>query len=110
MENANKSNVSIEEAESGLIHSLSAAGKHAVLGLANRLGWQRKGNAITREFVLASFTKAKATQFIANSIWRPRLTRWYEYAYLDYRNRHADYVNVVLDKLINWEFTLQNAS
>ncbi len=30
--------------------------------------------------------------------------------YLDYQNRRADYVNAVLDKLINWEFALQNAS
>jgi Fe-Mn family superoxide dismutase len=29
---------------------------------------------------------------------------------LDYRSRRADYVNAVLDKLINWEFALQNAS
>ena len=28
--------------------------------------------------------------------------------YLDYQNRRADYVNAVLDKLINWEFALQN--
>jgi superoxide dismutase len=28
--------------------------------------------------------------------------------YLDYQNRRADYVNEVLDKLINWEFALQN--
>ena len=29
--------------------------------------------------------------------------------YLDYQNRRADYVNAVPDKLINWEFALQNA-
>lgn len=29
---------------------------------------------------------------------------------LDYQSRRADYVNAVLDKLINWEFALQNAS
>jgi Fe-Mn family superoxide dismutase len=29
---------------------------------------------------------------------------------LDYQNRRADYVNAVLDKLINWEFALNNAS
>ena len=28
--------------------------------------------------------------------------------YLDYQNRRPDYVNAVLDKLINWEFVLQN--
>lgn len=28
--------------------------------------------------------------------------------YLDYRNRRADYVNAVLDKLINWDFGAQN--
>ena len=34
---------------------------------------------------------------------------WEHAYYLDYQNRRADYVNVVLDKLINWEFALQNA-
>jgi superoxide dismutase, Fe-Mn family len=35
---------------------------------------------------------------------------WEHAYYLDYQNRRPDYVNVVLDKLINWEFALQNAS
>lgn len=35
---------------------------------------------------------------------------WEHAYYLDYQNRRADYVNTVLDKLINWEFALQNAS
>jgi Fe-Mn family superoxide dismutase len=35
---------------------------------------------------------------------------WEHAYYLDYQNRRADYVNAVLDKLINWEFVLQNAS
>ncbi len=34
---------------------------------------------------------------------------WEHAYYLDYQNRRADYVNAVLDKLINWEFALQNA-
>lgn len=34
---------------------------------------------------------------------------WEHAYYLDYQNRRADYVNTVLDKLINWEFALQNA-
>jgi len=33
---------------------------------------------------------------------------WEHAYYLDYRNRRADHVNAVLDKLINWEFALQN--
>ena len=28
--------------------------------------------------------------------------------YLDYQNRRADYVNAVLDKLVNWEFAAEN--
>ena len=28
--------------------------------------------------------------------------------YLDYQNRRADYVNAVLDKLINWDFAAEN--
>ena len=33
---------------------------------------------------------------------------WEHTYYLDYQNRRADYVNSVLDNLINWEFALQN--
>lgn len=33
----------------------------------------------------------------------------WEHAYcLDYQNRRADYVNAVLDKLINWDFAAEN--
>jgi len=35
---------------------------------------------------------------------------WEHAYYLDYQNRRADYLNAVLDKLINWEFALQNIS
>jgi Fe-Mn family superoxide dismutase len=34
---------------------------------------------------------------------------WEHAYYLDYQNRRADYVKAVLDRLINWEFALQNA-
>ena len=34
---------------------------------------------------------------------------WEHAYYLDYQNRRADYVHAVLDRLINWEFALQNA-
>ncbi|HEX7621176.1 MAG TPA: superoxide dismutase [Anaerolineales bacterium] len=35
---------------------------------------------------------------------------WEHAYYLDYQNRRADYVNAVLDKLINWQFALKNTS
>ena len=33
---------------------------------------------------------------------------WEHAYYLDYQNKRADYVNAVLDKLINWEFAEKN--
>ncbi len=33
---------------------------------------------------------------------------WEHAYYLDYQNLRADYANAVLDKLINWEFALEN--
>jgi superoxide dismutase, Fe-Mn family len=41
---------------------------------------------------------------------RPLLTVdvWEHAYYLDYQNKRVDYVNAVLDKLINWEFAAKN--
>jgi Fe-Mn family superoxide dismutase len=41
---------------------------------------------------------------------RPLLTIdvWEHAYYLDYQNRRADHVSALLDKLINWEFALEN--
>ena len=33
---------------------------------------------------------------------------WEHAYYLDYQNRRADYVNAVLDTLINWDFAAEN--
>jgi Fe-Mn family superoxide dismutase len=33
---------------------------------------------------------------------------WEHAYYLDYQNRRADYVNAVLDRLLNWEFAARN--
>jgi Fe-Mn family superoxide dismutase len=33
---------------------------------------------------------------------------WEHAYYLDFQNRRADYVKAVIDKLVNWEFALQN--
>ena len=34
---------------------------------------------------------------------------WEHAYYLDYQNRRLDYANAVIDKLLNWEFALENA-
>ncbi|MCC6161197.1 MAG: Fe-Mn family superoxide dismutase, partial [Nitrosomonas sp.] len=41
---------------------------------------------------------------------RPLLTIdvWEHAYYLDFQNRRPDYVNTVIDKLINWEFAAAN--
>ena len=41
---------------------------------------------------------------------RPLLTIdvWEHAYYLEYQNRRADYVNTILDKLINWNFAAAN--
>ncbi len=46
-----------------------------------------------------------------NTGMKPLLTIdvWEHAYYLDYQNRRADYVNAVLEKLINWEFAMRNA-
>jgi Fe-Mn family superoxide dismutase len=33
---------------------------------------------------------------------------WEHAYYIDYQNRRADYVNAVIDKLLNWEFAASN--
>ena len=38
----------------------------------------------------------------------PTIDVWEHTYYFDYYNRRIDHVNAVLDKLINWEFALQN--
>ena len=33
---------------------------------------------------------------------------WEHAYYLDYQNKRADYVNALIDKLLNWDFAAEN--
>ena len=35
---------------------------------------------------------------------------WEHAYYLDYQNKRADYVNAMIDKLVNWDFAADNLS
>lgn len=61
----------------------------------DKLTLRRTGNADTPVYV------AGVKPLLTIDVW--------EHAYyLDYQNRRADYVNAVIDKLINWEFAEKN--
>ena len=72
----------------------------------NKLVVGTKFAELTLEKIIAS-TAAKAGKTTnADMAMKPMLNiDVSEHAYyLDYQNRRADYVNAVLDKLINWDF------
>ena len=69
-------------------------------------GWAwlvREGNAL-------KVVKTANAQCPLTSGQTPLLTIdvWEHAYYLDYQNRRADYVAAVIDKLLNWEFALEN--
>jgi superoxide dismutase, Fe-Mn family len=69
-------------------------------------GWvwlAKDGNAL-------KVVKTANAQCPLTSGQKPLLTIdvWEHAYYLDYQNRRADYVAAVMDKLLNWEFALEN--
>ncbi|MGH7005438.1 MAG: superoxide dismutase [Alphaproteobacteria bacterium] len=67
------------------------------------LSWDEKA----KKLLIEATSNAETPLFRGN---KPILTIdvWEHAYYLDYQNRRADYVNAVIDKLINWEFAEKN--
>lgn len=67
------------------------------------LSWDEKA----KKLVIETTSNAETPLHRGN---KPLLTIdvWEHAYYLDYQNRRADYVNAVIDKLINWEFAAKN--
>ena len=67
------------------------------------LSWDEKA----KKLVLEATSNAETPLHRGN---KPILTIdvWEHAYYLDYQNRRADYVNAVIDKLLNWEFAEKN--
>ena len=67
------------------------------------LSWDEKA----KKLVIETTSNAETPLHRGN---KPLLTIdvWEHAYYLDYQNRRADYVNAVIDKLINWEFAEKN--
>jgi hypothetical protein len=96
--------------------SLRLGGRSALAVLKDR--WRAGRSAIKEEGgpqglsdIFEDQLKTANAQTPLTTGMKPLLTIdvWEHAYYLDYQNRRADYVNAVLDKLINWEFALQNA-
>lgn len=68
-------------------------------------GWGKNGSTVKLKVIKTGNADTPFTQDL-----KPLLTIdvWEHAYYLDYQNKRADYVNAVLDKLINWEFAQES--
>lgn len=87
--------------------AISHFGSGWVWLVAEGKGWGQNGSSTKLKVITTGNADTPLTQDL-----RPLLAIdvWEHSYYLDYQNRRADYINAVLDKLINWEFAKENLS
>lgn len=73
--------------------------------VAEGTGWGKNGSSTKLKVITTANADTPLTQDLKPLL---AIDVWEHAYYLDYQNRRADYVNAVLDQLINWEFAKEN--